>query len=364
MSSIALPALAPAPAAARGALAPAAAHFDGGGGYLAACTMGLPTRRTIAALRADLDLAATGGASPSEYSAVVERTRAHYARLVGVHPDRVAIGSQTSVMVSLIAGAAPRGAEILCVEGDFSSVILPFSAGRGDDVRVRTVPLSSLADEIRSETWLVAYSLVQSATGEIADASAIGAAAARHGALTLCDTTQATGWLPVSAGDHDATVCHTYKWLCAPRGVAFLTLSDRLAALMRPTQAGWYAGADPWHSCYGGHAQLADTARRFDVSPAWQAFVGAEPTLELFASLDAAAIREHTAGLADAFRARLGMPSTASAIVTWTDPEGTDLERLVEAGLVASGRAGRARVAFHVFNDADDVDRAARALGR
>ena len=339
-------------------------HFAGGAGYLAACTMGLPTRASVTALQADLERASTGGACAIEYGTVVERTRAHYARLVRVDPDRVAIGSQTSVLISLIAAAAPSGAEILCAEGDFSSVILPFAVGRGSDIRVRLVPLSALADEIRPDTWLVAYALVQSATGEIADASAISAAAAIHGTFTLCDTTQAAGWLPVSAGDHDATVCHTYKWLCAPRGVAFLTLGDRLAAELRPAHAGWHAGEDPWGSCYGGDVELADSARRFDVSPAWQAFVGAEPALELFAGLNADSLHRHTADLADAFRSRLDLAPSGSAIVTWVDPGGTDLERLRAAGLVASGRAERARAAFHVFNDADDVDRAARALGR
>ena len=36
----------------------------------------------------------------------------------------------------------------------------------------------------------------------------------------------------------------------------------------------------------------------------------------------------------------------------------------IAAGLIASGRNGRVRVAFHVFNDERDVDLAARALAR
>ena len=50
--------------------------------------------------------------------------------------------------------------------------------------------------------------------------------------------------------------------------------------------------------------------------------------------------------------------------MTWADPDGSDLARLAAAGIVASGRAGRARVAFHVFNDEDDVGAALAALGR
>jgi selenocysteine lyase/cysteine desulfurase len=111
---------------------------------------------------------------------------------------------------------------------------------------------------------------------------------------------------------------------------------------------------------------LAAGARRFDVSPAWHAWVGAEAALELAAGLDMAAVRDHDLGLSAAFRARLDLPiaSTPSAIVTWPDPDGADLAALTAAGVTASGRAGRARVAFHLWNDFDDVELAARALGR
>jgi selenocysteine lyase/cysteine desulfurase len=340
-----------------------APHFSGGRDYLAACTVGLPPRATVAALTADLAASASGRPDVAAATRAVEDARRSYARLVSAPLSSVAIAAQTSVVVSLIAAAAPDGAEVLCAEGDFASLVAPFAyAGRG--VRLRTVPLDRLADEVTADTWLVAFSLVQSATGDVADASGIAAAAARTGARTLCDLTQAAGWLPVDAALFDATVCHAYKWLCAPRGVAFLTVSPALARDLRPVQAGWYSGVDPWASCYGIGAPLAPDARRFDVSPAWQAFVGAAPALALFATADPAAVHAHTSGLASRFRAGMDLPEPdrASAIVTWPDADGSALARLTASGIIASGRAGRARVAFHVFNDEDDVDRALSAL--
>lgn len=343
-------------------LAQARTQFTGGRDYLAACTMGLPPRASVDALRADLDQTAAGRPDVAGATAATQRARAAYARLVGADPDDVAIASQTSVLVSTLAASAPDGAEILCAEGDFSSVVLPFvHAGRG--IHVRTVPLDELAGAVGPGTWLVAFSLVQSATGQVADADAIVAAAASTGTHTLCDVTQAVGWLPVGATRFDATVCHSYKWLCAPRGVAFLTLDPLFGRQLRPVHAGWYAAEDPWESPYGAHP-LAASARRFDVSPAWQAFVGAAPALELFAATDAAELHAYTTALARAFRDGLGlpMPGRESAIVAWPDPEGIALEALRAAGIVASGRAGRARVAFHLFNDEDDVARALTAL--
>ncbi|MET0296804.1 MAG: aminotransferase class V-fold PLP-dependent enzyme [Microbacterium sp.] len=346
-------------------VATARAAFGGGRGYLAACTTGLPTRRTRDALIADLDSSSRGAVDIAGYCAAVERSRSAFARLVGVAPARVAIGSQVSVFTALIAGAVPPGGEVLVPEGDFSSVSRPFlHAGTG--IRVRSVPLETLADEIGPATSLVAFSLVQSASGQVADLDAIVAAARRHGTRTYCDATQAVGWMPVEAGMVDALVCHAYKWLCAPRGVAFLAVSEELQGALLPRFAGWYAGDDPWLSCYGHEFALAGDARVFDVSPAWQAFVGAAPALELFASLDMHDVREHTTRLAARFGDGMALtrPARGSAIVTWADRDGADLAALTAAGITASGRSGRARVAFHVFNDDIDVGLALAALGR
>ncbi len=351
------------PSIASRSVASLAAEFTDARGYLAACTVGLVGGGTRRAVRAALD----GRPDVAAYSAAVEGCREAFARLVDVAVDRVAIGSQTSVQLSLLAAALPDGATVLVPEGEFSSVVLPFvHAGRG--IRVRTAPLGVLADAVTSADALVAFSLVQSATGEVADGAAIAAAAARVGARTVCDVTQAAGWMPVDASMFDAVVCHAYKWLCAPRGVAFLALRDDYARTLRPVQAGWYAGDDPWSSCYGGDALLAECARRFDVSPAWQAFVGAEPMMRAFADADRTGVHRHTTGLAAEFRTRIdracGTPGAPSAIVTWADPDGRDLDALAAAGITASGRRGRAHIAFHVFNDHADVDLAVAALRR
>jgi len=329
-------------------------------GYVAVASIGLPPDSAVAALRADLDAWAAADRDPQGYDPVIARTRASYARLVGVPVDRVAIGSQTSVLASLVAAAVPEGAEVLLPEGDFSSIEFPFLTRPG--IRTRVVPLAALADAITEETWLVVFSHVQSATGVVADLDAITEAAARSGAYTFCDVTQAAGVAPVDASRFDVTVCHTYKWLCSPRGVAFMTLSPRFAPLLRPLRAGWYAGDDPWTNTYGPAMNLAPDARRFDVSPAWQAWVGAEPAIALFAGLDIAEVWAWTSSLGDALCEAVGIPAQRRPIVTWPDASGDDLRRLIDAGIRISGRAGRFRASFHLWNDLSDVEAIARIV--
>jgi selenocysteine lyase/cysteine desulfurase len=343
------------------ALAAAIDEFREPRGYLAVASIGLPPDSAVAAMRADLAAWEAADRDPQGYDPVIARTRDSFASLVGVPASRVAIGSQTSVLAALVAAAAPEGAEVLVPDGDFSSIEFPFLQRPG--IRVRVVPLEALADEVSDDTWLVVFSLVQSATGIVADVDGILEAAARHDTYTFCDLTQAAGVLPVDASRFDVTVCHTYKWLCSPRGVAFLTLSERFDPLLTPLQAGWYAGDDVWTSTYGPAMHLASDARRFDVSPAWQAWIGAEPAIALFAGLDIAEVWAWTSGLGDALCEAVGIPAQRQAIVTWPDASGGDLKKLIDSGIRVSGRAGRLRASFHLWNDLSDVEAVARVLG-
>lgn len=342
------------------ALTTAIAQFGDPRGYLAVASIGLPPRSAVEALTADLAAWAVADRDPQGYDPVIARTRAHYARLVGVPESRVAQGSQTSVLTATVAAAVPDGAEVVVADGDFSSIVFPFLQRRG--IRVRSVPLEALAASVGDDTWLVAFSLVQSGTGVVADVAAIREAAGRTGTFTFCDVTQAAGVHPVDAALFDVTVCHSYKWLCAPRGVAFMTLSERIDAQLTPVQAGWYAGDDVWQSVYGPTMHLAQDARRFDVSPAWQAWIGAEQSIGLFAGLDIAEVWERTAGLGDQLCEALGIPQQHQAIVTWPDASGHELRTLIESGIRVSGRAGRLRASFHLWNDERDVAAVVTAL--
>jgi selenocysteine lyase/cysteine desulfurase len=152
------------------------------------------------------------------------------------------------------------------------------------------------------------------------------------------------GWLPFHADRFDFVSCAAYKWLLSPRGTAFGVVRPERLAMLRPLYAGWYAGDDPWTSIYGPPLRLAKDARRLDISPAWLAWAGTVPALELLAEVGIAAIHRHDLGLANALRGRVGLPTGDSAIVT-VAAEGA-LERL----------------SFHLHNTGADVDAVARAL--
>jgi selenocysteine lyase/cysteine desulfurase len=267
------------------------------------------------------------------------------------------------VFAGLIAAGLPDGSEVLTAIGDFTSILLPFYAQSGRGIRVREVPLERIADAVTSHTMLVAVSAVQSADGRVTNLDALHAASNATGARVLLDTTQAVGWLPVDASRFAYTACGGYKWLLSPGGTAYFTINPMLIDDLTPHYAGWYAGNDPWSSIYGGPLRLASDARRFDVSPAWHAWVAAAPAVRLLAQVGTQSLHRHALGLANRFRAAIGLEPGDSAIVSLA-ADAAAADAMAAARIKGSARAGRLRLSFHVSTSAQDADDAADVLQR
>ncbi len=323
------------------------------GVYCNTASYGLPPRPAWEALQEALEDWRHGRTSWEHWGHSTESARAAFARLVGCETRRVATGSTVSELVGSLVTALPAGARVAVPDVEFTSTLFPLLVQ--DRLEVRTVAPENLLEAIADGVDAVAFSAVQMSTGEVADLEAIARAAAAAEAITICDATQAVGWLPVRADRFDAVVCSAYKWLMSPRGTAFAAVSDQLLERVVPHSAGWYAGADVHASYFGPPLRLADTARRLDLSPAWFSWVGTAPALELIEEIGIEAIHGHNLALANRFRAGVGLEAGDSAIVCADLPGAA--ERMERAGILAALRGGRLRTSWHVYNDAADVDR-------
>jgi selenocysteine lyase/cysteine desulfurase len=328
-------------------------------GWLNTASYGLPPQPAWDALQAALADWRTGATSWEGWGAATEEARAGFARLTGVPVQDVTVGAQVSQLIAPVAAATPDGARVVVPEIEFTSNLFPWLVHR-DRLEVRTVPTERLVETVAAGCDVVAFSLVQSATGEITDLPAVAAAARAAGATVVVDASQACGWLPFDATLADVVVVAGYKWLMAPRGTAFAYLDPSVRERIRPIAAGWYAGADVHGSYYGPEMRLATDARRFDVSPAWHSWVGAAPALTVLERIGVPAIHQHNVALANRFLTGLGRPPGDSAIVT-VDAPGAET-KLAAAGVRAAVRAGRVRASFHVYSTEADVDLAVAAL--
>ena len=170
-------------------------------GFLNTASYGLPPRPAFAAVQTMLEQWRTGRTSWEAWDHGVDQARARFAGLVSVPAADVAIGATVSELLGLVATALPPGARVVVPEGEFSSTLFPWlvlRAGQGADVR--TAPLDQLVAAIDERTTLVAFSLVQSASGQVAPAAEITAAARRHGALVVVERPARSGPMSWPAG--------------------------------------------------------------------------------------------------------------------------------------------------------------------
>ena len=324
--------------------------------YLDSASYGLPPLSAFAALQTVLADWRGGRTSSIAWNESTERARELFARLVGIHPDRVATGSAVSPFVGVIAAALPKS-RVVASEIEFSSLLWPWLAW---DCEMRTVPPERLADAVDDSTDVVLVSAVSSVTGEVAPLEAIADAARAHDAYVIVDATHGCGWLPLQADRFDAMICAAYKWLLSPRGTAFLTVSDRLLERLRPIFANWYAPDGFGGDYFGLPMPATSKARRLDLSPAWFSWVGTAPALEALLAEGLETIHARNVGLANRFRLGLGLEESNSAIVTARVPDAET--RFERAGIQVLTRDGRLRAAFHLYNDEADVDEALTAL--
>ncbi|GLP77657.1 aminotransferase class V [Mycobacterium antarcticum] len=335
------------------------AEFLGAAGFLNSATYGLPPTFLLDGLNARIGEWQLGTMDVPLFDESVRRGRAAYAALVGVAVESVAMGGSVSALLGLVAAAVPDGAKVATLTGEFTSTTFPFAAQAGRGVTVTEMSSDELIASAADYDVVVA-SLVQSANGDLLGVESLRVAVTGADTITVIDVTQAVGWKALDLGWVDVSAAAVYKWLLAPRGTAWMSLSDRVSRLMTPHLANWYAGEEPWASIYGLPLRLADDGRRFDTSPAWFGAFGAGLTMPWLASLDGEAVEAHCLGLAARLRAEFELPAMDSAIVSlpFTDAA----EKLRAAGIRASVRAGAVRVGFHLYNTDEDLQQLLDAL--
>lgn len=327
-------------------------------GWLNTATYGLPPDAAWDAMQQALSDWRGGRTGWIGWQESTDRARQLFADLVRVDVADVAVGAQVSQMLAPVAAALPDGATVLVPEVEFTSNVYPWAVHEDRGVTVRTAPLDGYLEAVVPGVDVVAFALVQSSNGAVAPYQAICEAARAVGALVVVDATQGCGWLPFDASLADVVAVGAYKWLMSPRGTGFVYMSPAVQERTRPLAAGWYAASENLASFFGMPMKLAPDARAFDISPAWFNWIATASALEVIASLGVPNIHDWDVALANRFLTALGHPPGNSAIVSI--PGGT--AALATAGIRVSERAGRVRLAFHVYTTIEEVDAAVAAL--
>jgi selenocysteine lyase/cysteine desulfurase len=330
-------------------------------------------------------------ANGAEWEFWVERSeaaRSAFAALVHAEPDEVAVTTSVSQAVSALVSALDLSGErnrIVISEYEFPTVgqIAHAQELRGAEiVHVRPeadgrIPLERWAEVVDERTAFVCCTAVSFRSGHRNDVSAIAEIGHASGALVLADSYQAIGAveLDVRTLGADFVTGGTVKYLLGTAGLGFMWLRGSLLPTLLPTQTGWFADEDIFAMSIADYSPHA-TARRFDGgTPPVPSLYPGVAGMELIAEVGVPAIEAHVGTLVD--RLFAGLDELGATAVTprgegehgalvcvhSTDPNAL-VAALAEERIVTSTRDMNLRIALHLYNVDEDVDRILEALAR
>lgn len=283
------------------------------------------------------------------------------ARLIGAEPDSVVMGDTLSIKIyQLLASALemnPTRRVILSDTGNFPSDLYMaqgLCATLGQGYTLRTVAPDEVFDAIDDSIAVTMITEVDYRTGRKHDMKALTARAHEKGALAIWDLAHSAGAFPVdlSGCNADFAAGCTYKYLnSGPGGPAFAYVAPRHQARVRPALCGWL-GHDAPFEFDPAYRPAAGVARLRVGTPPVLQLAALEASLDIWDSIDMAALRAASLALSDAFIAgveascptlTLATPrdhASRGSQVSFRHPDGyAIMQALIARGVVGDFRA-------------------------
>jgi cysteine desulfurase / selenocysteine lyase len=328
------------------------------------------------------------------FFSVAASLRQTLATLIGASPDEVALTSGAGAGLAAIAYALKwsDGDEVICSRGEFPvqyATWKPMEAREGIKVRIAVpqgqfVQSDDLVAALTPSTRVVSVSHVRFDDGSMLDVSSLAAACKRNGTLLVLDVSQSCGAIPMNVRSlgADFIVCAGYKYLLSPWGTGFLWTRKENLDSLRPGPYNWLSqGVESFARLNYVDPEPAPTLSRWDSAEAASIYnfnltvmeASAKFVLEAGPSL----IRDHNQALIDYFFERLpegyrlASPRQASqrgvfgCIEARTRGDTEFLYQMLrEERFVVALREGKIRVAPHLLNSTQDIDRLLVAMAK
>ena len=355
------------------------AYFD----HAAVAPLSEPAQQAISAW--SMEAAEQGDTVWPEWSRGIERVRRRSAELVGALPEEIALVSNTTTGICLVAEGLPwrQGDNVVTLADEFPSNLYPWLNLAARGVECRRLPtdrgrfdLDQLADLIDGHTRLVSLSWVGYSTGYRCNLRQVADIAHRRGALLMVDAIQGLGVFPIDVGQLgiDFLAADGHKWLLGPEGAGLLFIHGEHLETLRPLGVGWNSVTHA-HDFTNAEMTLKNTAARYEGgSQNMVGMMALGASLELLLGLGIESIAERVLEVTDEACRRL--ERLGAEIVSHRDRgDGVDCrsgivsfdlpgrspqivrQRALAQGVALACRAGHLRISPHAYCSMEDLDR-------
>jgi selenocysteine lyase/cysteine desulfurase len=319
----------------------------------------------------------------------VHEVRELSAKLINARADQIAFIPNTSEGVAAIANGLRwrEGDNVVSCADEFPANIYPWMNLANQGVKLKLaqshngrVSTEEILDLIDDRTRVVALSFVQYATGQRMDLATIGKYCREREVFFFVDPIQGLGALKldVEANFVDALSANSHKFLMGPGGVGLMYLSDYAMSVVQPSIVGWLSvenAAEAFSPNLTYHLDqplhLHSGAARFESgNPNIAGIFGLGAALETILEIGIEQIEAHLIGLTD--RLSNGLRENGyhvfsprdenekSAIVCCTHPQHSSesiRNKLLSEKIITADRCGRCRIAPHLYNMTEEIDK-------
>jgi len=325
---------------------------------------------------------------------VAANLRQTLATLIGASQDDIALTTGAGAGLATIAYALKwsAGDEVIIAGGEFPAHYAtwkPMEAREGIKVQIthpqdQFIQSGDLIAAMTPRTRVISVSHVRFDDGSILDTSSLAAACKRNGTLLVLDVSQSCGAIPmdVSSLGADFIVCAGYKYLLSPWGTGFLWAKPENADLLRPGPYNWLSqDVETFARLNYVDPRPARTLSRWDAAQASSIYnfnlTVMEASARFVLNATPALIHDHNQSLIDYFFERLpdgyrlASPRQAShrgvfgciEVGSRGDTESL-YQTLRDERFVVALREGKIRIAPHLLNSTQDMDRLLVSLAK
>jgi len=328
------------------------------------------------------------------FFSVARSLRQTLATLIGASQDDIALTSGAGAGLAMIAYALKwsAGDEVIIAGGEFPAHYAtwkPMEARESIKLQIthaqgQFMQAGDLIAAMTPRTRVISVSHVRFDDGSILDASSLAAACKRNGTLLVLDVSQSCGAIPmdVSSLGADFIVCAGYKYLLSPWGTGFLWSKPENAALLRPGPYNWLSqDVESFARLNYVDPRPARTLSRWDAAEASSIYnfnlTVMEASARFVLNATPALIHDHNQSLIDYFferlpdEYRLASPRQAShrgvfGCIEVGSRSNTEslYQTLRDEQFVVALREGKIRVAPHLLNSTQDMDRLLVSLAK
>ncbi|AMQ72758.1 MULTISPECIES: aminotransferase class V-fold PLP-dependent enzyme [Bacillus amyloliquefaciens group] len=316
-----------------------------------------------------------------------EQARCEFAKLIGAHPEEIAVLPSVTAAVSAVVSALPdsRKKQAVYTELDFPAIAHILKAQTEMELSVvpsedGMIPLERYETYISEQTLFTCVPHVSYTSGFVQDMKRIAEISEKKGSLLFVDAYQSAGHIPIDVKEWgvDMLAAGARKYMLGIPGTAFLYVRKELAERLKPKVTGWF-GQQRASMLDLTRFSYADGAKRFETgTPAFISIYAAQAALSLLNDAGTDRIHQEVKKLSAfayeyASEKGLNLTGPPSAddrpgMISIRDEKAAETAALLRRKNIVCAPSGQIiRLAPHFYNTADDliyaIDELAEARG-